>query len=231
MRLGYTVSDKRGVATGNRITESGEFIAKDHELNANLPKSDTSKLGIGIFVYKRSHGIVTTHSYAFDERKDAVVGNRTEMPAELFDLMYDSKNIAYGPVIVKCQSKAYTYYSKTKNNRPKDNQDANMIKPYIHEKEERQIDRIKQLEKRRIQYEELFDEEQIVSESRRPTFDEKIKEYVVRLLGDKLENTTPEECKQIILNDPTVQNAIAKDNDVRNIMETFKKSPVRIKYM
>lgn len=161
--LGYTVDDKRGPLTGNLVTSTGEFIPEDHELNATLPKSDTSKLGIGLFVYSRENGVVVTHSYAFDQRRGTTIGNKTEMPEELFDLMYDNTEITYNGVPLRCQSKAYTYYSKSKNSRPKDKQDAKTIEPFIGENERKAIARIRRLEKRALHYEEIFDETRLVS--------------------------------------------------------------------
>lgn len=224
--LGYTVDDKRGPLTGNRVTKNGQFIPEDHELNANLPKSDTSKLGIGLFVYTRENGVVVTHSYAFDERKNAVVGNRSEMPEELFDLMYDSEEITYNGVPLKCQSKAYTYYSKSKNNRPKDKLDAETIEPYIGETEKRQLARIHQLEKREVHYEEIFDDKKLVSKTKMPSMDEKISAYIKQLLGDKLDTLSPAQCKSIIFSNPDILQYMSKNEDINTIMKTFYQCPV-----
>lgn len=221
--LGYTVSDKRGPLTENLITSTGEFVARDHELNADLPKRDTSKLGIGLFVYSRENGVVSTHSYAFDQRKGATIGSRTEMPEELFDLMYDDNEITYSGVPLKCQSKAYTYYSKSRNTRPKDRQDVEALEPFIGENESREIERIQKLEKRSIRYEEIFDGTRLISQKRLPSLDQNMEAYIAQLLGDNLENLSPEECKKIIFSSPEVLQFMAKDKDINTIMKIFYK--------
>lgn len=221
--LGYTVDDKRGPLTGNFVTSTGEFIPEDHELNANLNRGDTSKLGVGLFVYSRENGVVVTHSYAFDQRRETTIGTRTEMPEELFDLMYDDTEITYSGVPLKCQSKAYTYYSKSKNTRPKDKQDAEALEPFIDENERKNIQRIQKLEKRSIRYEEVFDESRLISQKKMPSLDENMQSYIANLLGDKLESLSPEECKNIIFSTPEVLQFMAKNKDINTIMRTFYK--------
>ena len=79
------------------------------------------------------------------------------MPEELFDLMYSSQDIEYKGTTVKCQSKEFTYLSKSSGNREKDKLDASVIEQYIGENEKKKIDRIKKLQKRIEKYRNTYD--------------------------------------------------------------------------
>ena len=69
--IGYSIEDRRGIHTRNKINMDGTFQAIDHELNADIKNKDM--LGVGIFTYKIKGNEVICHSYAFEEKEGKFV--------------------------------------------------------------------------------------------------------------------------------------------------------------
>lgn len=219
---GYVVEDKRGILTGNRVDKDGKFIPCDHELNADTDNPEM--LGIGIFVYERKDGEVILNSYAFDERVGRVVGSRSVMPEELFDLMYSDETVNYFGTNVKSQSKAFTYLSKSTGNRPKDRQDADVLEPFIGKKEKEEIERIKQLQNRVKKYSVTYNDQGLVeSKSQEPTIDMKVARFVAKLLKGQ-EGLSEEEKKGLVLGNEQVKKLLTRDVGLREIMKTWEET-------
>lgn len=222
--IGYKVEDKRGHLTDNYVDADGTFHPADHELNADI--NSLNMLGVGIFGFERKNGTVITNSYAYEENAQAVIGNQSVMPEELFDLMYSSEEIEYKGTPVKCQSKEFTYLSKSSGSREKDKLDASVIEQYIGEDEQKKIDRIKKLQKRIVRYRNTYDKDgNIISSEKMPSMEEKIEKYISGIVMQN-EGKTVEEIKQIILSDESVQRLMESDEDIRNIMAQWNNTQI-----
>ena len=222
--IGYSVEDKRGILTGNYVDSAGVFHPADHELNADINSSDM--LGVGIFVFERKEGTVIINSYAYEENEKAVIGNQSVMPEELFDLMYSSQDIEYKGTTVKCQSKEFTYLSKSSGNREKDKLDAGVIEQYIGEDEKKKIDRIKKLQKRIEKYRNTYDKDgNIISSKKMPGMEDKIAAFISGIAAQN-PGLSNEELKKIILSNETVKRFMEQDEDIRNIMNLLEGSAI-----
>ncbi len=223
-KIGYNVEDKRGHLTENYIDEDGTFHQADHELNADINSQDM--LGVGIFVFERKDGTVITNSYAYEENSKAVIGNQNIMPEELFDLMYSSEEIEYKGIPVKCQSKEFTYLSKSSGNREKDKLDAGVIEQYIGEDEQKKIDRIRKLQKRIVRYKNTYDKDgNIIRSEKMPGTEDKIANFIAGIAA-KNGDLSNEELKEVIFNNETVKRFMEKDEDIRNIMNAIQSTSV-----
>lgn len=220
--LGYRVADKRASLTENYVDTNGIFHPKDHELNADVNKDDM--LGIGIFVFERKNGTVITNSYAYDEREGCVIGTQKVMPEELFDLMYSSDKIDYKGTQVRCQSKEFTYLSKSKSTREKDKMDANVIESYIGDEEQKRIERIKRLQKRVEQYRVMYDKDgSIISSEKLPRIEDKIALFILKIASKNV-GMSNEEIKKMVLSNDFVKEIMQQDEDIKNIMQIWRET-------
>lgn len=218
----YSVEDKRGNNTGNRVDSDGKFHPMDHELNADtvIP----GRLGVGIFVFERRDGQVITNSYAFEENENAVVDNQKVMPEELFNLMYSSEDINYKGTDVRCQSKEYIYMTKSRGTREKDKQDAEVVGQYIGEEEQARIARIKKLENRTETYRVVYGRDgEVVSRTKMPSNEDKIASFI-RKYQQHHSDLTPDELKQAVLGEPLVMRLTSQDAGIRKIMIRWSES-------
>lgn len=222
--VGYRVEDKRAHLTGNYVDADGVFHPVDHELNADINSPDM--LGVGIFVFERKDKNVITNSYAYEESEQAVIGTQSIMSEELFDLMYSSEEIEYKGTPVKCQSKEFTYLSKTNGNREKDKLDASVIEKYIGEDEQKRINRIKTLQKRVVRYRNIYDKDgNIISSEKMPGMEDKIANFIA---GINAQNSglSNKELMEVVLSNETVKRFMEQNEDVRNIMNAIQNSTI-----
>lgn len=223
-KIGYKVEDKRGHLTENYVDADGTFHPADHELNADI--NSTDMLGVGIFVFERKDGTVITNSYAYEENAQAVIGNQSVMPEELFDLMYSSEEIEYKGTPVKCQSKEFTYLSKSSGNREKDKLDASVIEQYIGEDEQNKIDRIRKLQKRIVRYRNTYDKDgNIISSEKMPGMEDKIANFIAGIVSEN-GDLSNEELKEVIFSNETVKRFMEQDEDIRNIMNAIQSTSI-----
>lgn len=220
---GYDVKDKRGVLTGNFMNLEGSFIPVDHELNADTKQKDV--LGIGIFLFERKEDFVIISSYCYDEREKCYGETQKVVPEELFDLMYNEEEIEYRGMYVKCQSKEYTYLSKSNGTREKDKLDKRALEKIIDDDAKKVIRRIQYLQKRIQQYNILRNKEgQIISSSKIPDFEEKVEAFVSQIILSN-EGKSIEEIKKIILDNEYIRKNMEQDEDIRNIAELIRDTP------
>lgn len=224
-KIGYSVQDKRANLTENYVDEHGAFHPTNHELDADINSPDM--LGVGIFVFERKDGTVITNSYAYEENSKAVIGTQSVIPEELFDLMYSSEEIVYKGIPVKCQTKEYTYLSKSKGTRPKDKMDASVIEQYIGEDEQKKIERIRKLQKRIVRYRNTYDKDgNIVSSEKMPEMEDKIANFIAGITAQN-SNLSNEELKELILSNETVKSFMEQDEDIRNIISDLQSSSLK----
>ena len=223
-KLGYRVADKRANLTENYVDADGVFHPMDHELNADT--DNANMLGVGIFVFERKDGTVITNSYAYDEREGYVIGIQKVMPEELFDLMYSSDKIDYKGTQVRCQSKEFTYLSKSKGTREKDKMDANVIEYYICYEEQKRIERIKRLQKRVEQYKVMYDKDgNIISSEKFPRIEDKIAMFISEIASKNV-GTPNAEIKKMVLSNDFVKGIMQQDEDIKNIMQIWQETQV-----
>lgn len=221
-KVGYKVEDKTGILTQNYIDENGTFHAMCHDLDAHTKA--IHMLGIGIFVYERNEETIIKTSYVYDEREKYVIGFQQVMPKELFDLIYDNTEISYKGTMVKCQSKEYTYLSKSLGTREKDKIDASIIEKHIGPQEQKRVDRIKILQKRIQEYKIKYGKDgNIISSEKQPGIEEKIESFISQI-AQANKGLLDEELKQIILNNETVKAYMEQDEDINVIMNLWKES-------
>lgn len=224
-KLGYRVEDKRANLTENYVDANGVFHPMDHELNADI--NDGNMLGVGIFLFERKDGTVITNSYAYDEREGCVIGTQKVMPEELFDLMYSSKKIDYKGTQVRCQSKEFTYLSKSNGTREKDKMDASIIEKYIGDDEQKRIDRIKILQKRIQQYRIMYDKDgNVISSEKLPSIEDKIARFISKIASSNA-GVSNEEIKKIVLGNDFVKKMMEQDEDIRKIMGLWQVTEVK----
>lgn len=218
--LGYKVADKRASLTENYVDTNGVFHPIDHELNADV--NNDNMLGIGIFVFERKNGTVITNSYAYDKREGCVIGTQKVMPEELFDLMYSSDRIDYKGTQVRCQSKEFTYLSKSNGSREKDKMDASVIEAYIGDEEQKRIERIKRLQKRVEQYKVVYDKDgNIISSEKLPRIEDKIAKFISEIASINV-GVSNEDIKKMVLSNDLVKTIMQQDEDIKNIMLVWK---------
>lgn len=216
--IGYSVNDKRGSLTENYVDENNTFYPKNHELDCDIQNEDM--LGVGIFTFERKDGSVITNSYAYNEKDACIIGNRKVMPEELFDLMYSSEEIEYKGNKIKCQSKEFTYLSKSQGNREKDKKDASVIEKYIGKDEQLRIARIKKLQKRVENYRVTYGKDgEILSIEKQPSLEEKIGQFIANI---EKSGMSAEELKSAILSNEQVIKLMRSDTDIKNIMEIWE---------
>lgn len=214
---GYMVQDKRGVKTDNKVDRDGIFHPMDHEVNAISMSKDV--LGVGIFLYSNENGRVTLNSYAFDERIGKVVGSRTEIPEELFKLMYSDDEVNYHGTSVRSASKEYTYITKSNGAREKDKVDASILAPFIGEKEQERIKRISILQKRIKRYEDIYrDDGQIESTNKQPELEDTVYKFISRY-SSNLAGMTQKQILDKLLLEPNMKTLMDEREDVRFILE------------
>lgn len=217
---GYDVKDKRGILTENYINEDGTFIPMDHELNADTNRKNL--LGIGIFLFERKDGIVVMSSYAYDEREKNYTEIQTAMPEELFDMMYDNNKVEYKGLQVKCQSKEYTYLTKSNGQREKDKIDVDVLSQYIGKEEYEKIKKIQLLQKRVNKYMILRDKDGHILSSRKiPDFEDRVENIVSQIVSSN-EGKSSKEIKKILLDNERVRKSAQQDVDIRNILEIIQ---------
>lgn len=219
---GYEVKDRRGNLTENRVEKDGKFVPLSHEIDCDT--RDGSLLGIGVFVYERENGNVITNSYAYHESEGKVIGSRTVMPEELFDLMYGDEEVMYQGIPVRCQTKEFTYLSKSSGQRDKDKKDAAVIAESIGPDEQKRIDRIKLLQKRSERYRVEFDREsgEEINIQKYPSMEERIEVVIGKLLAGR--QGTSKELKHLVLSNKDVQEYMEDNEDLRDIMQLWNES-------
>lgn len=220
--IGYQVEDRRGILTTNFIDEKGTFHPIGHDLDANIKSSDM--LGVGIFVFEREEGTIIRTSYTYDEREKSIIGWQRKIPEELFDLVYSNDSIEYAGTQVRCQTKEYTYFTKSNGKRDKDKLDASVIEEYIGIEEQRKVERIRTLQKRTKEYKIIYDKDgNIVSSEKQPEIEDKIGSFISQIVQTH-KGISNQEIKQIVLNDEIVKSYMEKDEDVNTIMNLWKES-------
>ena len=218
--IGYKITDRRGILTTNWVDENGTFHPLSHTIDADI--EDNNMLGIGIFTFERNNEEISKTTYSYDKRENQVIGWKETIPEELFNLMYDNKEINYKGTNVKCQSKEYTYLSKSKGNREKDQVDAKVLEEYIGSQERKNIDRIKVLENRIEQYKEIYGMNgEIIYTKKMPNMEEKIEQFISQIVSQN-EGKSNEEIKNIILANATVQEFMERNEDIKSIITQWK---------
>lgn len=227
-KIGYSVDDRRGIKTRNRVDLQEHFQAVDHELNANI--NDNNILGIGIFTYKIRNNQVITHSYAFEEKEGRVVGTEKVIPIELFDLMHDSRVVDYKGMKLRTQSKEYIYLTKTRNSREKDKLDASVVEHTLDDKSKAKIARIKELESEVTTYRLLYDKNgRVESRIKLPTLEEKVNNLLDSLLV-KSATKTPEEIIGDILQNDKYKEIISTHPEINRLIENWKEKAKKYTY-
>lgn len=190
-KIGYSVEDRRGIKTRNRIDLQGNFQTKDHELNANI--RNRNMLNVGIFTYQVKDNKVITRVDAFEEKEGRVIGTEKVMHKELFDLMYDSEIIDYKGIKLKTLSKEYSYMNKSRGTREKDKLDAKVLESTIDDKSKTKIAKIKELEAKIRSYRIFYNKDgEIESKTKLHTLEEKVNFYLDSLFMKDI-TKTPEE--------------------------------------
>ncbi len=220
-KIGYSVADRRGIYTQNRVDLDGKFIPANHEIDCS--SRDRQKLGVGIFVYERKDGKVYTHSYArHDDKGGNVICSETAMPEELFDLMYSPQEIEFDGTSVRTQSREYTFMTKARGTREKDKLDASVLEPLIGPDERAKIDRIRKLEHRVEKSKiEIDDKGMVVQETKEPRIDEKIAIIINRMLNNFCGQSHQEQKAHVLAND-RIKSILSHDSDLRQIMERWE---------
>ncbi len=229
-KIGYSIDDRRGIKTRNRVNLDGHFQVRDHELNADTKNKNI--LGVGIFTYKVKINEVITHSYAFEEEEGRIVGIEKIMPKELFDLMYDSRIIDYKSMKLKTQSKEYIYMTKSRGSREKDKLDASVIKPILYDKSKAKIARIKELETKTRKYRLLYDRDgKVESKTKLPTLEEKVNTYLDSLFI-KDTTKTPEQIIKDVVQSDEYRRIIGSHPEIDILIESWKeKSENYVQYI
>lgn len=218
--MGYKAYDRRGIKTQNTVDMDGRFIAMSHEIDVD--STDRDMLGIGIFTYERSNGKVITHSYTHDRRDGSCRGTKKVMPEELFDLMYSSEAVEYKGMQLKTSSKEFVYLSKSRGDRPKDKQDADVLSPYIDEDAKKRIERIQQLEKRTKVYKEIFGKDgEIVETIEELAYPEKVHKFIDEWTIQN-PDIKPENLYEALTANPQVKKMAEIDDDIKVILGKMK---------
>ncbi len=127
---------------------------------------------------------------------------------------------------MKCQTKEYTYMSKSSGTREKDKLDASVIERYIGPEEQKRIERIKKLEKRVEQYEVTYGEDgTILSTVKMPSMEEKIEGFIAQIANAN-SGKSPEEIKAILFANERVQKLMEKEPDIRDIMQIIGETQI-----
>lgn len=227
-KIGYTVDDRRGIKTRNKVNLDGHFYTRDHELNAYTRKKNM--LGVGIFTYQVKDNKVITHSYAFEEKEGRVVGTEKVMPKELFDLMYDSKMVDYKGLKLKTQSKEYIYMTKSKGAREKDKLDASVIEPFLDDKSKVKIARIKELQAKTRNYRLLYDKDgKVESRTKLHTLEEKVNAYLDNLFI-KGTNKNPEQIIAEFLQSDEYNRLIGNHPEIDNLIKGWQEKSKEYTY-
>lgn len=227
-KSGYSVDDRRGIKTRNIMDINGQFHAIDHELNADT--QNHKLLGVGIFTYSVKGNEVITHSYAYHEEEGRVIGIEKVMPKELFDLMYDSNVVDYKGIKLKSQSKEYTYLTKSKGAREKDQLDASVIEPTLDNESREKITRIKELESRVKQYRLCFDKDgKIASREKIPSLEDKVNSYLDSLYA-KSSTKTPEQIINDVLQSEEYSRVIIEHPEIDSLIKEWQEKTKHYTY-
>ena len=227
-KIGYSLEDRRGIKTRNRVDSQGHFQAMDHELNAYT--NNKNMLGVGIFTYQVKGNEVITRSYAFEEREGRIVGTEKVNSKELFDLMYDGRAIDYKGIKLKAQSKEYIYMTKTRNSREKDKLDASVIESALDNTSKEKIARIKELEAKTRTYRLLYDKDgKVESRIKLPTLEEKVDTYLNSLF---VKNTTkfPEQIIEDVLQSEVYHRIVTSHPEIDSLIESWKEKSKNYTY-
>lgn len=219
-KSGYVVDDKRGIKTGNVVDKDGTFHPMDHELNADT--KNPNMLGVGIFTYSIKGNEVVTYSYAFDERKSKVVGYEKVMSKELFDLMYEGREVDYKGMKLKSQSKEYIYLSKSRGNRPKDKLDASIVEPMLDEESRRKMERIRLLEDKTKSFRIIYGKDgKIESIQKELSFEEKVNAYIDSVWRQDT-SKNPEQVAEQLLQSEEYKKAISSHPEIKKMIDEWK---------
>lgn len=226
--IGYSVEDRRGIQTRNKVDMDGKFQAVDHELNADTKKKNM--LGVGIFTYKVKGNEVICHSYAYEEKEGSVVGTEKVMPKELFDLMYESKAVDYKGIKLKAQSKEYIYMSKSMLDREKDKLDASIIRPNLDDKSKHKIDRIRELEAKTKTYRSIYGKDgKILSKTKLPTLEERTYAYLNSLYMQSTTKTSEQIVTDVLQNEE-YQKIINKHPELKKLLADWEEKSRKYTY-
>ena len=219
-KIGYSVEDRRGIKTRNVVDSQGHFQAMDHELNAYA--RNKNMLGVGIFTYQVKGDEVVTHSYAFEEKEERIIGTEKIIPKELFDLMYDDRIIDYKGMKLKTQSKEYIYMTKSRGHREKDKIDASVIETILDDKSKAKISRIKELEAKTRTYRLLYGKDgKIESRTKLPTLEEKVNAYLDSLFM-KDTTKTPEQIILDVFQSDEYHRIVDNHPEIDSLIESWK---------
>lgn len=219
-KIGYSVEDRRGIKTRNVVDSQGHFQAMDHELNAYT--RNKNMLGVGIFTYQVKGDEVVTHSYAFEEKEERIIGTEKIIPKELFDLMYDDRIIDYKGMKLKTQSKEYIYMTKSRGHREKDKIDASVIETILDDKSKAKISRIKELEAKTRTYRLLYGKDgKIESRTKLPTLEEKVNAYLDSLFM-KDTTKTPEQIILDVFQSDEYHRIVDSHPEIDSLIESWK---------
>lgn len=227
-QIGYSVDDRRGTKTRNRVSLDGHFQATDHELNANA--RNRNMLNIGIFTYQVKGNKVITYSYAFEEKEGKTIGTEKVIPKELFDLMYDGRTVDYKGIKLKTQSKEYIYMTKSRGTREKDKLDTSVIEPTLDDKSKAKITRIKELETKVRTYRLLYGKgEEVKSRIKLPTQEEKVNAYLDTLFMKDI-TKTPEEIIADVLQSEEYHKIIGSHPEIDSLIEAWRENAKHYTY-
>jgi hypothetical protein len=219
-KIGYSIDDRRGTKTRNRVSLDGYFQARDHELNATT--RNRNMLNIGIFTYQVKDNEVIICSYGFEEKEGKTIGTEKVIPIELFNLMYDGRIIEYKGIKLKTQSKEYIYMTKSRGSREKDKLDTSVIEPTLDDKSKVKITRIKELETKARTYRLLYGKgEEVKSRIKLPTQEEKVNAYLDILFMKDI-TKTPEEIIVDVLQSEEYHKIIGSHPEIDSLIEAWK---------
>lgn len=218
--IGYSVEDKRGIKTNNIIDFDGNFNVGCHDINTSITNS--TLLGVGLFVYKINNDEVTTYSYAFDERIGKFVGTEKIISKELFNMIYNKTPVNYKGINLKTQSKEYTYMYKSKGAREKDKLDASIIEPTLDQKSMKKISKIRELEAKTIEYDLVFDNYgRIESKHRIPSLNDKVASFLTSLYVNS-STKTPEQIVNDVLQSEQYSRIIAEHPEISSLINEWQ---------
>ena len=227
-KIGYSVDDRRGIKTRNVVDSQGHFQAMDHELNAYA--RNKNMLGVGIFTYQVKGDEVVTHSYAFEEKEERIIGTEKIIPKELFDLMYDDRIIDYKRMKLKTQSKEYIYMTKSRGHREKDKIDASVIETILDDKSKAKISRIKELEAKTRTYRLLYGKDgKVESKTKLPTLKEKVDAYW-NYLFIKDTTKTPEQIISDVFQSDEYHRILDSHPEIDSLIESWKEKTKNYTY-
>lgn len=226
--IGYSIEDKRGIKTNNIIDANGNFQVGCHDINTEIKNNNL--LGVGLFVYKINNDKVTTYNYEFDERIGRFVGTEKIIPKQLFDMIYDTTSVDYKGIKLKTQSKEYTYMSKVKGTREKDQLDASIIEPTLDEKSMEKISKIRDLEAKTEEYKFLFDKDgKVESRIKVPSLEDKVNSYLTSLYM-KSSTKTPEQIINDVLQSEQYGRVVSQHPEINSLISEWQEKTKHYTY-